>query len=665
MTHDGILEVGAAKGSSGGGRRRRGRGARRGDARRAMSALLCCRRAPAPAGPPDMGAAISQPPHHHQDQDPVNTIAIRPPDGMRTTSALNLFDLFPNTKRKRCRVLQEGEECAADGLQPAPATMADLIRYLQYLFLADRLWICAHMSSHRCLCNHRERKKKAGGGAALGTLRRRLAAAAARRAPHPRRAARNDREESPALEGNSISNGEGVGMMEKLRGEWAATTTYQLKYCGYCARGCEHGRQLRAIVSSWRVAEVAALRDELEAAAALRDLATQAELAREPAPRLHAALWALHADGWGCDTQLQHRGALFNVHRALLAARCSYFRDLLGNRPDIHGRYRTDGACALLSVEELEAALAALYGGPDYAARAGAGRRCGTCSRHACCPMCHKSRGCGDGGEAECGGGECCARAPDLDVISADPHAGRRAGRAARSCSCATGGGRRADAALLARLADQLGFRPDALHADMKYLLDSGTRRRSLHVLIPHSAVPSIHLCDYADTRLVFSCETGAGGASGAAAAGAGASEYGFRSSLELPCHRAVLAARSRYFRNMLSRRGEAGNGCGGRGRCAGGASAGASAGSGGIVRVCVDEKVLPRRFARALLHAAYTDQLDLSLIGRSGSSPGGGAPSVRPARRIILHESDQITLPVLIVNCRRESWSSVHSSDR
>ncbi|XP_063836064.1 BTB/POZ domain-containing protein 7 [Ostrinia nubilalis] len=95
---------------------------------------------------------------------------------------------------------------------------------------------------------------------------------------------------------------------------------------------------------------------------------------------------------------------------------------------------------------------------------------------------------------------------------------------------------------------------PDALHTDMRYLLESG---------------------EMSDCRLSWG-------------------------SYELPAHRLVLAARSRYFRSVMSR------------RAAGGA----------VGPVCVDEQVLPRRFARALLRAAYTDQVDLSLIGRNSSSP-------------------------------------------
>ncbi|CAH2217597.1 jg13526 [Pararge aegeria aegeria] len=115
-----------------------------------------------------------------------------------------------------------------------------------------------------------------------------------------------------------------------------------------------------------------------------------------------------------------------------------------------------------------------------------------------------------------------------------------------------------------------------------------------LLTLYAGSAAPRLATCDTCAGEL---CDARLSWAEGAAA-----SSYGFRSALELPCHRLLLAARSRFFRSVMSRR------CG---------VAGTSAGA-----VCVDEKVLPRRFARALLHAAYTDQVDLSLISRSSSSP-------------------------------------------
>ncbi|XP_049884434.1 BTB/POZ domain-containing protein 7 [Pectinophora gossypiella] len=381
----------------------------------------------------------------------------------------------------------------------------------------------------------RERKKKAG-GAGLGTLRRRLAAAARRP-----RDARPD-------------------------------------------RGCEHARFIRGVVSSWRLAEVFVLCEELEAGAALRDLVTQAELAREPAAALQQDLAAAYRVRWWCDVELVGAGWCIPAHRAILAARCTYFRELLQRYPSGTWRVPLEGAGASLSREEMESAVLMLYGGT---------------SRRTVCDLCCKwNRGSDD----------------DLDIINGD-NTGTCG--SSRGCSCGRGGregGWR-------RLAALLGFTPDTLHTDLRYLLDSG---------------------EYADVRLVFRVEGGCG------------AQYGFRAALELPCHRLVLAARSRFFRSVMSRRG----GAGGGGGC-----------------VCVDEKVLPRRFARALLHAAYTDQVHLSLIGRDSSSPssttstasstntawsgvtrGGGS---RPASTTMLDDAFQLyeiarflEMPIVVQGC-------------
>ncbi|XP_068627178.1 BTB/POZ domain-containing protein 7 [Battus philenor] len=292
----------------------------------------------------------------------------------------------------------------------------------------------------------RERKKKAG-GAALGTLRRRLVAAARRpRDPRP-------------------------------------------------DRGCEHARFIRSVVSSWRLAEVFVLCEQLEAGAALRDLATQAELAREPAAALHADLAAIHRDRWLCDVELVGAGWSLAAHRAILAARCSYFRDLLQRYPSAC-RVPLEGAGASLCREELELCVAALYAGPS------------ACARRLLCDLCSKWE---RGPKLE----------PDLDIISGE-----------------------------------------------------GTAR-------------------------------GAGGVS-----------------------------------------------------------------SGGAV--CADERVLPRRFARALLHAAYTDQVDLSLVGRGSSSPASTASggttgtawtgtrgSPRPATAAALDDAFQLyeiarflEMPIVVQGC-------------
>lgn len=79
--------------------------------------------------------------------------------------------------------------------------------------------------------------------------------------------------------------------------------------------------------------EAGALLEEYEALAALKDLHVQAELARPPAATFKQDLSTLYDYKYCTDVDLVYRGACFPVHRALLSARCPYFRDLLTGCP--------------------------------------------------------------------------------------------------------------------------------------------------------------------------------------------------------------------------------------------------------------------------------------------------------------------------------------------
>lgn len=81
------------------------------------------------------------------------------------------------------------------------------------------------------------------------------------------------------------------------------------------------------------VFQVAALLEEYEALASLKDLSVQAELARPPAATFKQDLSTLYDFKYSTDVDLIFRGACFPVHRAILSARCPYFRDLLAGCP--------------------------------------------------------------------------------------------------------------------------------------------------------------------------------------------------------------------------------------------------------------------------------------------------------------------------------------------
>ena len=137
------------------------------------------------------------------------------------------------------------------------------------------------------------------------------------------------------------------------------------------------------------------------------------------------------------------------------------------------------------------------------------------------------------------------------------------------------------DLELLARLADQFGT-PNPLEQDLKTLLETSV---------------------YSDALLIFSSDCDDAftpdGATGDART---------QKTHELPCHKAILAARSPFFRNVILRRARAG-----------GALTEHALSS--PTCIILDESVIPRRYARVLLNAIYLDSVNLSLIIRSSIS--------------------------------------------
>ncbi|KAH9640352.1 hypothetical protein HF086_001704 [Spodoptera exigua] len=95
------------------------------------------------------------------------------------------------------------------------------------------------------------------------------------------------------------------------------------------------------------------------------------------------------------------------------------------------------------------------------------------------------------------------------------------------------------------------------------------------------------------------------------------------------------------HYRSVMSRRGSG----------SGGASGGAAGGGGAVGAWCVDEKVLPRRFARALLHAAYTDSVSIAgaRLGARGARGAWTRKCCRAGSR-----AHYCTLPILIVRVLR-----------
>lgn len=286
------------------------------------------------------------------------------------------------------------------------------------------------------------------------------------------------------------------------------------------SKACDHGRVLRELVSDWGSLELGGLLEEYEALAALKDLCVQAELARPPAATYKQDLSTLYDFKHCTDVDLVFHGICFPVHRAILSARCPYFRDLLAGYP-VHGaRIRVEPRTAGVDVEMFSSLLRYLYTG-------------------------------------------------DLRPLEGNPER----------------------IALLRRLGNEFGTL-NPLERDLRYLLESG---------------------DYADAALVFTSD------GDCRRPDSGSSEYGFRPKLELPCHKALLSARSPFFRNLIQRRTRSGEEHTERALHI-------------PTRIVLDEFVIPKRYARVLLHAIYLDTVDLSLIlrGTGGAGSSGSLGEVQ-----------------------------------
>uniref|UniRef100_A0A1I8MTT8 BTB domain-containing protein n=1 Tax=Musca domestica TaxID=7370 RepID=A0A1I8MTT8_MUSDO len=324
------------------------------------------------------------------------------------------------------------------------------------------------------------------------------------------------------------------------------------------SKACDHARVLRDFVSDWTPLELAALCEEYESLSALRDLSMQAELARPPATTYKQDLAALFETKTCTDCDLVFRGAIFPVHRCILSSRCTYFRDLLASCPGFGARICLELPASPIDVQMFASLLRYLYTG------------------------------------------DLCPHDSSIDI------------------------------GLLRQLGDDFGT-PNPLEHDLRYLLETG---------------------DYADAALVFTSEScggggggGVGGFLGAGASGSsiigggngglgitgvlggggdaynrpdsGNSEYGFRPKLELPCHKAILSARSPFFRNLIARRTR---------------NMDAEYAERALhvpTRIVLDETVIPKRYARVLLHAIYLDTVDLTLILRGANSGTTAAGSL------------------------------------
>ena len=154
---------------------------------------------------------------------------------------------------------------------------------------------------------------------------------------------------------------------------------------------------------------------------------------------------------------------------------------------------------------------------------------------------------------------------------------------------------------LLTALAHEFGA-PNSLDQDLRTLLDTGAYSDA--VLVFASSPPPPSDVDPAGAAAAHSV----GGLRAFSDTGSGSGSR--RSRGELLCHKAILAARSAFFRNLVARRARSGEELTERALNT-------------ATRIVLDEQVIPRRYARALLTAVYLDVVDPACIMRSSVSLG------------------------------------------
>ena len=306
-----------------------------------------------------------------------------------------------------------------------------------------------------------------------------------------------------------ISPEEVVTREKKKKSSKLATLRKKLARARRHSRSFDHARALRELTSSWPVRDVSALVEEYEALVSLKELMLGAGLARPAASTYRQDLGQLYERKYCTDVDLVYQGSCFPVHRAILCARCAFFRSLLARYPEYASQVpihiRTPGVDTAM----FSALLRYLYTGEFLATD---------------------------------------SKFQNYDI--------------------------------LIQLGEEFGV-PNLLERDIRTLLDNG---------------------DYSDAILVFTSDSD--GLDPLTPEGS----YGSPRGSELRCHKAILAARSPFFRNLLLRRARSGEELTNHALRT-------------PTRIVLDESVLPKQYARVLLHALYLDSVDLSHVVQPAGS--------------------------------------------
>ncbi|XP_023216144.1 BTB/POZ domain-containing protein 7-like isoform X2 [Centruroides sculpturatus] len=325
---------------------------------------------------------------------------------------------------------------------------------------------------------------------------------------------------------------------KKRKGTTLSTLRKRLTRRRRTSKSYDHGQIFREFLSSWPPRDIIALVEEYEATASLKELSNQAEIARPITNSCKQDLGELFQYKYCSDINLIYQGTVFAVHRAILAARCPFFRELLNSLSSICTEVAVDIDIAGVSVEMFNELLRYLYTG-------------------------------------------------ELSV--APTYEG--------------------NLSVLFQLSEQFGI-PNPLEEDLRYLLETGIYSdvsiAFTSEMVSFNCGATSYLCDHSSLdNTDKSCKICVREA-------------------EFWCHRAILSARSSFFRNVIRRRQRS-----------------KDMNDMQQARIILDEAIIPRRYAQILIQALYQDTLDLGSL-LMAASKRGNLPEIH-LQRILIEEAMQL----------------------
>lgn len=277
--------------------------------------------------------------------------------------------------------------------------------------------------------------------------------------------------------------------------------------------GTNHGQVFREFAQLINIRDLAQIYDEYKATFFLKELSNHAESARPIASTIRNDLSELYDFKHNNDITLVYKGVDFPVHKAIVCARCPFFRELLGKK-QFGAVANVNLEIKGLRVELFNDLLKFLYTG-------------------------------------ELAG-------------SYDPRSNSSSYQA------------------LIRISQECGV-PNSLSHDLKYLLETGI---------------------YSDASLCFqSTNNDLNGESNQTNSSKRCTCF---EQTEFSCHQPILAARSPFFRNVIIRTQRRN------------ATLKQDVSLNERIKIVLDETIIPRRFARILLHVMYRDSDDLMNLVQS-----------------------------------------------